>query len=60
MKRLLMVLANAVGLDFLFLAVGTSCIAVGTSFIHPVGPWFVVGAMCLFVGIALALPVKRS
>ena len=38
---------------FLYLAFGTASVAVGASFISPAGPWFVVGAVLLAMGVAV-------
>lgn len=38
--------------------VATGLFAVGASFISPAGPWFVAGAMCLALGVALTLPPR--
>lgn len=57
---LLRSIASGVGLEGLFLAVGTGLLAVGASYIHPVGPWLVVGGVCLLLGLALAMPARRA
>lgn len=64
MKRafghVLATLAGAVGAEGAFFLVGTCCLAVASSYISAAGPWFVVGAMSLLAGVALALPVRRG
>ena len=50
----------AAAVEGLFLAVGTGLLAVGASYFHPVGPWFVVGGVCLLLGLALAMPARRA
>lgn len=49
-------LASAIGLEGSFLGAGTALLAVGSTYVNPAGPWFVVGGACLLAGIALALP----
>lgn len=59
MKRAVVALADAIGLEGAFLLIGTALLAVGTSYITPAGPWLVVGAVALALGLALAVP-RRS
>lgn len=49
-------IASGVGLEGTFLIIGTTLLAIGSSLIHPAGPWIVVGAVCLLVTFALAQP----
>ena len=51
-------LARTVGAEGAFLLLGTVTLAVGASWLHPAGPWLVVGGMSLLVGLALALPQR--
>lgn len=51
-------IAAGFGLEGAFLLLGTVCLAIGGSFIGPAVPWFVIGGMAVFAGIALALPRK--
>ena len=39
-----------------FLIAGTVLLAIGASYVSPIGPYLVVGAMCLLVGLLLAAP----
>ena len=52
--------ASAIGLEGLFLTIGTCCLAVASSYISAAGPWFTVGAMALLAGVALALPSRKG
>lgn len=52
--------ASAVGLEGAFLATGTALVAVGSTYISAAGPFFVVGAMALLAGVALALPTRKG
>lgn len=45
-----------VGLEGAFLLGGTACLAVFAASVNPAGPWLVVGAVALLVGLALAMP----
>lgn len=47
-----------VGLEGLFLLVGTACLATAASFYSPAGAWFVVGVIALLIGLVLAQPRK--
>ena len=51
---------SAVGLEGWLLLLGTGLVAVGSSYISPAGPWIVVGAVALLLGLALAVPVRRG
>ena len=53
-------LAQAIGAEGAFLAVGTLLLAVAASYIHPAGPFLVVGTVAMVIGIALALPTRTS
>lgn len=53
-------LASAVGIEGVFLLVGTIALAIFAASIHPAGPWAVVGIMCILAGIALAIPERRQ
>ena len=53
-------IASAVGLEGAFLLTGTVLLAVGSSFISPIGPYFVVGGACVLAGLALAVPPRRA
>lgn len=57
--RFVSLVAGGVGLEGAFLVAGTALLAVGSTFIVPYGPWFVVGGMAILAGIALALPAGR-
>ena len=46
--------------DLILIAVGTAALAVGSSFISPAGPWLVVGAVCLAIGISVLAHNVRS
>lgn len=59
-RHLVTAITSAIGLEGAFLLVGTCCLAVASSYISAAGPWFVVGAMSLLAGVALALPVRRG
>lgn len=60
LRALLRRLALAIGLEGAFLAGGTAALAVGASYLHPAGPWFVVGGVAVLVGLALAVPTRRE
>lgn len=60
LSALLARLAASVGLEGAFLLIGTALLAAGSSFIHPAGPLLVTGCMCVVVGLALALPARRT
>ena len=51
----LVVVARAVDIEGAFLLVGGGLLAVGSSFLHPAGPWIVVGGLCLLIAVGLAL-----
>ena len=59
-RALLSRIAGMVGIEGAFLLGGTACLSVFASAIHPLGPWFVVGVMCILAGIALAIPERRK
>ena len=50
--------ARSVGLEGTFLTAGTGLMAVGAQSLHPAGAWFVVGAACVLVALALAVPQR--
>lgn len=52
--------ARVVGLEGVFLLVGTALVSVGAGLIHPAGPWIVPGAVCFLAGIALTVPRKET
>lgn len=58
LRGLLFSVAAGVGLEGIFLIAGTCALAVASSYISAAGPWFVVGAVSLLAGLALALPRK--
>lgn len=51
---------NGIGIEGGFLLAGTCSLAVASSYISAAGPWFVVGAVSLLAGIALALPNRKG
>mgnify|MGYP001572045971 CR=1 FL=1 len=53
-------LAASTGLEGAFLLVGTACLAIGSAYVHPAGPWLVVGIVGVLLGLALAVPSRRS
>lgn len=53
-------LADTVGVEGAFLLAGTGALAVASSYISAAGPWFVVGAISLLAGVALALPNRKG
>ena len=53
-------IGSAVGLEGAFLLIGTVSLSIGSAFISPIGPWVVVGIMCILAGIALAMPGRRQ
>ena len=58
LRSMLVRFATNTGLEGAFLIAGTALLANASQAISPWGPWFVVGAMCLATGIALALPTR--
>ena len=60
LRRLAGSVASAVGLEGLFLTIGTCALAVASSYISAAGPWFVVGAASILAGLALALPTRKG
>lgn len=52
--------ASAVGLEGAFLVTGTAVLAYGAGLVSPVGPYLVVGSMCILAGLALAVPIRRQ
>jgi hypothetical protein len=52
-------IARAIGLEGAFLVVGTVLLAIGSSFVNPIGPWLVLGVAALVVGFILARPAPR-
>ncbi|HKI95471.1 MAG TPA: hypothetical protein VJ992_09290 [Gemmatimonadales bacterium] len=58
--RLASGLASAVGLEGAFLAAGAVLLAVGSYFVNPAGPFFVIGIICLLVAYALTVPQSRG
>jgi hypothetical protein len=51
-------IASAIGLEGAFFVIGTALLAAGSSFIHPAGPLFVIGAACVLVSVALTVPER--
>lgn len=49
-----------VGLEGGFLGIGIVCLAVASSYLSPAGPWAVVGAGSVLVGILLAIPRRAT
>lgn len=60
LRTMLAAVVGGVGLEGAFLATGAGCLAVWASYYGPGWPWFVVGAMSVLAGIALALPVRKG
>lgn len=60
LRRLVLSLARVVGIEGAFLLVGTALLAAFASYLHPAGPLFVVGAMCVLAGLALAVPTRSA
>jgi membrane protein implicated in regulation of membrane protease activity len=60
LHRLLLAIARAVGLEGVFLLIGTALLAVAASYVSPAGPWFVAGIMFTLAGVALATPPRRA
>lgn len=58
LRSLLARVFAAMGLEGAFLIVGTTLMAIGASFLSPAGPFFVVGAVCILAGLAIALPQR--
>lgn len=56
LRSLLGRIAASVGAEGAFLILATITGAVGASYLGPAGPWLVVAAVSLLVGLALALP----
>lgn len=46
--------ARLVGFEGLLVIVGTACLAVAAGFVHPAGPWAVIGGVTLLLGFAVA------
>lgn len=59
-RRLFGAVTNGIGIEGAFLIAGTCSLAVASSYISAAGPWFVVGAVSLLAGIALALPTRKG
>jgi len=59
LRSLLARVLGSVGLEGGFIVIGTGVLAYGSSLIAPVGPYLVVGVMCILAGIALAIPGER-
>lgn len=53
-------LVDGLGLEGGFLLIGTVLLATFAAFIHPAGPLLVVGAVCLLLGLALAVPRRTE
>lgn len=52
-------IVDGIGIEGFLLAGGTAALAVGSSYLSPAGPWLVVGAVLLLLGIAAAvMPVQ--
>ena len=60
LRRLAGAVTNGIGIEGSFLIAGTCSLAVASSYISAAGPWFVVGAVSLLAGIALALPTRKG
>lgn len=64
MKRAALVLraflVSEVGIEGLFLALGTACLAIASAFVSPAGPWAVIGVMALVVGLLMAVPRRAG
>lgn len=60
LRRLAGSVTNGIGIEGAFLFAGTCSLAVASSYISAAGPWFVVGAVSLLAGIALALPTRKG
>ncbi len=60
LRSLVLRVAGGIGLEGVFLIAGTCSLAVASSYISAAGPWFVVGAMSLLAGVALALPTRKG
>lgn len=52
--------AASVGLEGLFLLLGTALLADAASYLSPAGPPAVAGAACILAGVALALPQRGT
>lgn len=50
----------SVGLEGAFLLAGTALLAIGSGYLSPAGPLFVIGAMCVLAGLALAVPQRKA
>jgi hypothetical protein len=44
---------SVVGIEGAFLLLGTVALAVAAGYLHPSGPWWVVGGMATLVGLLL-------
>lgn len=60
LRSLLGLVAASVGLEGALLVAGTAVLAAGSGIIHPAGPYLVVGAVCLLLGLALAVHPRRA
>lgn len=49
------VLVDGVGVEGFLLIAGTAALAIGASYFTPAGPWLVVGAVLLLLGLATAI-----
>lgn len=52
-------IAGAIGIEGAFLSLGTGLIALGSSYLSPAGPLFVIGGMFALTGLALAIPGRH-
>lgn len=50
-------LETMIGVEGAFLLLGTAALAVAAGYLHPSGPWWVVGAMSTIIGLLL---VRRA
>lgn len=53
-------LTQTVDVEGAFLLVGTVSLAVGSYLVNPILPWFVVGGICVLVGVLLAAPRRAG
>jgi len=60
LRDLLVWLGKSVDMEGAFLLAGTALLAIGSTYLNPAGPWIVVGGVALILGLALAVPTRRS
>jgi hypothetical protein len=60
LRQLVGRVAGSIGLEGTFLVTGTVLLAVASTYLSPAGPWAVVGAVSLVLGLALAVPTRRA